>query len=299
LTFIAIYAHQFTSALPQSDHQSPPYRTVCFRAAKVLFDLFGELSANQDPSYEAVTAASKSLQIIRGEYHGSKYDLSKHDGQRHLIDLTLAYREYQCHRMFFVRAMTDPRYTQSYTACIDAANTISSISSHHLSKSFLVLWNVTVIVVAAGIILALDHAFKPGYTHSSRRLDDPTTVYGLVDTLRQLQDPSGIASRGVTLIEHLLRIQSNETITREAIRQLVTAARNPQVSVDLWQQQPSTPRMYAPSSFPFDQSAAMSSGIDQSQGVSWEEMIGDDAPYPTDVDLDFVRLLGQIMPNAG
>lgn len=271
---------------------------MCFRAARVLFDLFGELSVNQDPSYEVVTAASKRLHSIRDEYLSDYSSLSTLDAQRHLIELTLAYRDYQCHRIFFVRAMTDPRYTQSYTACIEAARVISSISSHPLSDTFLVMWNVTVMLVAAGIILALDHALKPGHPLVSRRPTDLTNVSGLLDTLRRLRDASGIATRGVTLIDHLLNIRSDETITREAIRQLVTVSREPPISNAHWQPSWSS-RMYAQSSPSFDRSVMASAGIDQSHELSWSDMIGNDVPYQTDIDLDFARLLGQIMPNAG
>lgn len=151
-------------------------------------------------------------------------------------------------------------------------------------------------VVAAGIILALDHAFKPGYTLGRSQADDTSTVSSLVNRLRRLQDPSGIASRGATLIQHLLSIKRDETITREAIQQLVTVSRDPPMSGGFWPQMSSIPRSYElqTASFPYDQTAMIASDIGQTQQTFWDNTIDDGTLYQDDIDLDFARLLNQI-----
>ena len=304
---IAIYPHHFTSGLSDHDLKSPPsrmvYRTVCFRAAKVLFHLFGELAVNQDPSYDAVLTVSTSLQTIREDYDRARH--SRRDNgshleprtQQHLVDMTLAYRDYQCHRIYFVRAITDLRYIRSYSACINAAQTISSIFSLNLAEPFHRMWNVTVMVIAAGIILALDCVFKPDRSPAENRPDHRTTVAILVNRLRELQDPSGIATRGVTLIEHLLGIKDISAITREAIQQLVDVSHSHPTPDSLWLH-PSNSQNHEPhpGSFSFDPAGTIfNAEFGHSQAAFWDDTIGSGV----DTDLDFARLLGQIMPNAG
>jgi hypothetical protein len=63
---IAISPRHFTTVLPNSAPSVPlTYRLVCFRAARVLCDLFGDLAFNQEPSYDAVIAASDQIHEIR------------------------------------------------------------------------------------------------------------------------------------------------------------------------------------------------------------------------------------------
>lgn len=70
--------------------------------------------------------------------------------------MTLAYRIYQCHRVFFYRATTDRRYARSHSACTSAADVIIAIACRGIPGPFYLLWNITVMMVAAGLVCALD-----------------------------------------------------------------------------------------------------------------------------------------------
>jgi hypothetical protein len=303
--------------LPNSAPDIPlTYRLVCFRAARVLCDLFGDLALNQDPLYDAVIAASDQIHEIRKDVscEHAKHGPRDHPGfqvQKSLIDMTIAYRDYQCHRLYFVKALTDSRYSRSYTACIDAAKIINAISHTHLPRQCLLMWNTAVMVVASGIILALDHILKPISSRTNGQQDQRSVVAAVADRLRRLQDPSGIASRGANLIDHLLVLGDQRrlglvkdvTLTREAVLQLVTSSQSAYVPNDiLWQQQPVGPNQYD-SNVPFTNILGQDDinlGGDASDPQRiWSNGTDGDMFSHSDIDFDFARLLGQIMPNAG
>jgi hypothetical protein len=299
-----------------SSNTSLTYRVVCYRAAKVLCDLFGDLALNQDPTYDAVTAASDQIHEIRKDVsrehagHGPR----NHSGfqvEKSLIDMTIAYRDYQCHRLYFVKALTDSRYSRSYTACIDAAEVINAVSQSHLPRQCLLMWNTAVMVVASGIILALDHILKPIPSSTNRQQDQRAVVAAVADRLRQLQDPSGIASRGATLIDHLLVLGDQRrlglvkdvTLTREAVLQLVTSSQSAYTPNDiLWQQQPVDQAQYnhiGPFADMLGPNDINSNGEVPDAQAMWTNGADGDLFSQSDIDFDFARLLGQIMPNAG
>ena len=225
--------------------------------------------------------------------------------------MTIAYRDYQCHRLYFVKALTDSRYSRSYTACIDAAEIINAVSHSQLPRQCLLMWNTAVMVVASGIILALDHILKPISSRMNGQQDQRSVVAAVADRLRQLQDSSGIAKRGATLIDHLLVLGDQRrlglvkdvTLTREAVLQLVTSSQSAYVPNDiLWQQQPVDPNQYES-----DASFADMLGQDdidlggETSGAqpNWTNRMNADLFSQPDFDFDFAGLLGQIMPNAG
>jgi hypothetical protein len=282
----------------------------------VLCDLFGDLSLNQDPSYDAVIAASDQIHEIRKDVerdhagHGPR----NHSGfqvEKSLIDMTIAYRDYQCHRLYFVKALTDSRYSRSYTACIDAAKIINAVSQSHLPRQCLLMWNTAVMVVASGIILALDHILKPVPSSTNRQQDQRSVVAAVADRLRRLLDPSGIASRGATLIDHLLVLGDQRrlglvkdvTLTREAVLQLVTSSQSAYVPNDLlWQQQPIGQNHYdqnVPSADVLGPNNINLNGEASDAQPIWTNGTDGDLFSQSDIDFDFARLLGQIMPNAG
>jgi hypothetical protein len=303
--------------LPNSAPDIPlTYRLVCFRAARVLCDLFGELALNQDPLYDAVIAASDQIHEIRKDVsrEHAEHGPRDHPGflvQKSLIDMTIAYRDYQCHRLYFVKALTDSRYSRSYTACIDAAKIIDAISHTRLPRQCLLMWNTAVMVVASGIILALDHILTPLSSRTSGQQDQRSVVAAVADRLRRLQDPSGIASRGANLIDHLLVLGDQRrlglvkdvTLTREAVLQLVTSSQSAYVPNDiLWQQQSVGQNQYD-SNVPFSDVPGrddnnLGGEVPDTQAM-WTNGADGDLFSQSDIDFDFARLLGQIMPNAG
>jgi hypothetical protein len=282
----------------------------------VLCDLFGDLALNQDSSYDAAIAASDQIHEIRKDVdrdhagHGPR----NHSGfqvEKSLIDMTIAYRDYQCHRLYFVKALTDSRYSRSYTACIDAAEIINAVSRSQIPRQCLLMWNTAVMVVASGIILALDHILKPISSRTNGQQDQRSVVAAVADRLRQLQDPSGIASRGASLIDHLLVLGDQRrlglvkdvTLTREAVLQLVTSSQSAYVPNDiLWQQQSVGQNQYD-SNVPFSDVPGrddnnLGGEVPDTQAM-WTIGADGDLFSQSDIDFDFARLLGQIMPNAG
>ena len=282
----------------------------------MLCDLFGDLALNQDPPYDAVIAASDQIHEIRKDVdreraeHGSRHRAG-FQVEKSLIDMTIAYRDYQCHRLYFVKALTDSRYSRSYTACIDAAEIINAVSHSQLPRQCLLMWNTAVMVVASGIILALDHILKPISSRMNGQQDQRSVVAAVADRLRQLQDPSGIATRGATLIDHLLVLGDQRrlglvkdvTLTREAVLQLVTSSQSAYVPNDiLWQQQPVDQNQYeSDASFAnmLGQEDIRLGGETSDAQPNWTNRMNADLFSQPDFDFDFARLLGQIMPNAG
>jgi hypothetical protein len=172
------------------------------------------------------------------------------------------------------------------------------------------MWNTAVMVVASGIILALDHILKPAsraHDHRDRR----PVVASIAGRLRQLQDPSGIASRGANLVDHLLALGDQRqlglvkdvTVSREAVLQLVTSSQNAHIPDDmLWQQYPpgvSEQGAEMPFADPFAQVNLTSSSGSVGDQAMWTSGTDDSLFSQSEIDFDFARLLGQIMPNAG
>ena len=283
----------------------------------MLYDLFGELSCDEDPLYESVTAASRRIREVKEDIMRFRQSRSQghdqHSVQQQLIDMTIAYRDYQCHRLYFIKALTDARYAKSYAACIDAAETINTVCDSHLPRPYLLMWNTAVMVVAGGIILALDYMFKSTSSRSSGQPDRLSVVSNLVTRLRELHDPSGISARGATLIDHLLTLgherqlglTKDVTITREAVLGLIASSKSTGNLDVLWQRPDNLQHLDPMTDSSLAASIAPNRGSndDSSFAPVWAEPSnGVEGPFAQtdfDFDFDFARLLGQIMPNAG
>jgi hypothetical protein len=285
---------------------------VCYKTARVLFDLFEGLSLSQDPSHDAVIAASDRMERIRHEVDRASQDDTRHSRdlrtQRYLIDMTIAYRDYQCHRLYFVKALNDTRFSTSYAACLNAAETIRSIFCAHLPRPYRYMWNTAVMAVAAGVILALDYIFKPSNSTSVIGLDQRSIVSGLVGRLRELQDPSRITVRGATIIAHLISLgddrrqgRSKEvSITREAVLELVNSSKSSHIPEDvLWERPAAGQDLRFPDGhfeYQSDPVAVSETALGQ---PLWNNPTDQFLFSQDNIDLDFAHLLEQIMPNAG
>lgn len=265
-----------------------------------------------------MSAASSRIHEIRKEAERARPGnvSQSHSGlriQQSLINMTIAYRDYQCHRLYFVRSLTDNRYAKSYTACINAAETIHAVSYSQIPSRYLLMWNAAVMVVASGIILALDHILNPTTSRADGEQDQRPVVASVSDRLRQLQDPSGIASRGATLIDHLLVLGDQHrlglvkevTITRDAVQQLVNSSQSTHIPDDmLWQQHttvydPAQHQSVSSSVNPFGARPLAEADEVVNDQFMWTDDSNVGVFSQDDFDFDFARLLGQIMPNAG
>ncbi|KAK1921902.1 hypothetical protein DB88DRAFT_512348, partial [Papiliotrema laurentii] len=165
--------HQFTTALPEIPDESSPnsdgsltltYRLACYRSARFIYDVYGHLGLTDEPSYERVLSASRAHDALRAGLPAElRFDAHERSSyglfpmactRRRLLALILAYRCYQLHRLFFVKSFSDRAYDASRHACLWAADTITAVADLGLPRVFFQLWNVTVSLVSAGIILA-------------------------------------------------------------------------------------------------------------------------------------------------
>ena len=240
--------HQFTTALPDLTDDLEPltdsydplhFRLALYRSARVLFRLFGNLSPFEDPRYEAVLAASEDLEIIASRLPAElQITAERQDSPtsvacvRRFIQMTLAHRVYLIHRAYYIKSFQNATYAPSHTACIHAATDIITLAERGLPAPFYRLWNVTVWLVAAGIILSLDLVQA---ADAKREIPDATarraTLGNLVELLYNSGDVNvGIASRGAALIVHLGRAEQEiiagsrqgTKMTREDILDLIS-----------------------------------------------------------------------------
>lgn len=149
--------------------------------------------------------------------------------------MSLAYRSYLVHRAYFVKSLSDKSFSQTHSACVDAARTILSMFDEGIPSTFFRLWNVTIWLVAAGLIMALDLV----KASSDRRTpeDAPARRSRLITLARLLAtvaDQSGIGIRGAKLIRHLYSMESDiiagrrpslAGITKQEIVRLVQSCR--------------------------------------------------------------------------
>lgn len=154
--------------------------------------------------------------------------------------MMMAYRSYIIHRSFFVKSLSDPRYEATRLACVQAAETIISLANKGLPAVFYRLWNTTLWLVAAGLVMGVDlvHAatekkIYPDIAARRRRLS------ALVDLLQDSADRSGIGERGARLIKHICAMEheahsgssSDLKLTRDDIFNMVRQS-NTRESVD-------------------------------------------------------------------
>lgn len=208
-----------------------------------MYDLYGTLSPTEHPSYEAVLAVSRRLDDVIEQLPPELQQTAELQGfgptdhhprglayVRRFLGMMLAYRSYLIHRTYFVKSLRESCYRPSHSACLRAAETILTLSDKGLPATFYRLWNTTLWLAAAGIVLSLDliHAARgkrsaPDVAARRRRLR------GLVDLLENLADNSGIGTRGAKLISHLSSIEqaisdgtsSGAQFTREDILKFV------------------------------------------------------------------------------
>jgi len=241
------FPHQFSTGFPQiSDERYPgsdgsiaiQYRIACFKSSRIIFTLYGNLDLTENPAYERVLTATKDLDALRSSLHAdlqfradeaSSLGLNPSSNRRRLLALSLAYRSYQLHRLFFVKSLAEnTRYETSFHTCIDAANTIFEVIEAGLPAVYYKLWNVTVAIIIAGIISSL-HLLQLARTRMVPAPRHRPRIQQLVDRLRDLDDLSGIAKRGSIFIDHLFRaeadiiigLRSDVRFTRESILELV------------------------------------------------------------------------------
>ncbi|RMJ11583.1 hypothetical protein CDV36_008793 [Fusarium kuroshium] len=182
-------------------------------SSRVLYDLYGTLRLNQHPSYEAVLAANEQLDRIRtlfSTFEAYTNPLSSHVYMRRLTGMTLAYRCYLVHRPYFVKSLSDPSLSRTRDACILAARTILDLSDEGLPKPFYHLWNVTIWLIAAGLILALDLVKAANSRRVSTDADERRSkLDSLADLLGAHADRSGIGVRGARLIRNLRAMEGD------------------------------------------------------------------------------------------
>lgn len=263
--------------------------------------MYGTLNPTEHPSYDSVLAVSLRLDDIveqlppelqqTAELQESG-DVDHAPGLAYLrrfLGMMLAYRSYLIHRTYFVKSLGDPSYRSSHSACLRAAETILTLSDKGLPATFYRLWNTTLWLAAAGIVLSLDliHAARsersaPDVAARRRRLR------GLVDLLENLADNSGIGTRGAKLISHLSSIEqeiSNGTsagsqFTREDILKFVRPN--------------GAPRRSDPPGESREQRCSVNTGIDMqdlSPGSQIDQCILDDAANITFEDSAFLPSL--------
>lgn len=281
------------------------YRTACFKSARCIYDVYGHLGLGDDPTYERVLTASRALdQLVatlptelqfHRDHRLSSGLFTVESTRQRLLALMLAYRSYQLHRLFFVRSLTDPKYGPSRTACLQAADTITSVADRGLPRVYFQLWNVTVSLVAAGIVLAI-HLLEAVRSGEPSLATQRLKIQSLIERLKTSDDRSGIADRGATFIAYLLRVQEEISagtrtevqFTRESMLALV------QTGLQITQPPPSSPSPEtAPSIFPPTQ------GVDQTVDpftIAHDETYGM-GPF-THGEIDFAALLNDFVSDS-
>ena len=109
-----------------------------------------------------------------------------------------------------MRSLSDPNYHKTYHACTTAARSLLDLADQGLPRGFYRLWNVTIWLIAAGLVLSLDlvKASSLGQTLP----DAPELrlrLTNLAQFLNAASDTTGIGSRGAKLISHLCAIEND------------------------------------------------------------------------------------------
>ncbi|EWG56025.1 hypothetical protein FVEG_14159 [Fusarium verticillioides 7600] len=223
-----ISAQSFNTALPDltdegtfasstNDAHSLTFLITCCQSARVLYEVYSPLSSNQYPNYEIVTSASEKLdRIVQGLPAAVRHSAESSPSTsgpvyvwRFLV-MMLAYRSYMIHRSFYIKSLSNPRYEASRIACTRASETIISLADKGLPSIFYRLWNTTLWLVAAGLVLGVDlaHAASENKSYpdaAARR----RRLLTLVDLLNTSADRSGIAARGARLIRHICTMEQD------------------------------------------------------------------------------------------
>ncbi|KAK0389772.1 hypothetical protein NLU13_3345 [Sarocladium strictum] len=254
-----------TLACSTDTAHSLTFLLTCCQSSKILHEVYGPLTSNQYPLYDVVISASKRLdqvvQRLPKEVHQAAESSQMTSGPAYVwrfLLMMMAYRSYIIHRSFFVKSLSDPRYEATRLACVQAAETIISLANKGLPAVFYRLWNTTLWLVAAGLVMGVDlvHAatekkIYPDIAARRRRLS------ALVDLLQDSADRSGIGERGARLIKHICAMEheahsgssSDLKLTRDDIFNMVRQS-NTRESVDaskIRRQEPTNPAWDVPS----------------------------------------------------
>jgi hypothetical protein len=255
----AITAHSFNTPFPEltdegtmaksASYNSLSFKIASFRSARVLYRLYGHLGPSEDPRFESVLGASDELEQIIDNLC-PELQIANDDQPtqpvitcvRRFLNMTLAHRMYLIHRPYFIKSFRDRSFAKSHDACVQAASDIIMLAEKGLPSIYYRLWNTSVWLVAAGIVLALDllHA-TDAKTHVPDAMSRRSTLTNLIELLCNSGDYTGIASRGAALISHLVRAEreiangqrSGVKFSRAEIMSLVREPNKPS-----WKSQP-------------------------------------------------------------
>ena len=152
-----------------------------------------------------------------------------------VLGMTLANRSYLIHRPYFLKSLGNATFKPSYTACIQAAESILATMSEGLPPPFHRLWNITVWLVAAGLVLSLDLVQQAASNRApaSQLQQRRRRLEALVGLLNTGADQSGIAARGAKIITHLCNLDqpaavgSPANISRADVLRLISTCRSP------------------------------------------------------------------------
>ncbi|CAH0022461.1 unnamed protein product [Clonostachys rhizophaga] len=230
--FTSVAPHQFDTSLPDltdeegvlasrsKEVHSLSFLLTCCHSSQIMYDLYGTLRPNEHPSYEAILRASERLDALSNSLPERLKEPTEDiaPGQPNIVlvsrylAMMLAYRSYLIHRAFFVKSLREKTYEKSRTACVIAAERILYIAQKGLPSALVRLWNTTLWLVSAGIVLSLDlllsskqQVNESDLALQRQRLSD------LVNLLFEVRDKSGIAVRGAKLISHLCSIERQMT----------------------------------------------------------------------------------------
>lgn len=202
-------------------------------SSRILYDLYGTLRPDQDPSYESVLAADKNLGDLAEKFASLEPSmvcpLTEHSIKR-LTDMVLSYRCYLIHRPYFIMSLRDANFARTRDACISAACNILKISEEGIPEPFYRLWNVTIWLSAAGLVIALDLLQKADDRDLAEVSERRAKLDNLANLLSTQCDRSGIGARGAAMIRKLRsmetsilegRHQSLERLSREDILRII------------------------------------------------------------------------------
>jgi hypothetical protein len=153
----------------------------------------------------------------------------KHSIKR-LTDMILSYRCYLIHRPYFIKSLRDADFARTRDACISAACNILKVSEEGIPEPFYRLWNVTIWLVAAGLVIALDLLQKADDHDRAEVSGRRAKLDNLAVLLSTRCDRSGIGARGAAMIRKLRAMETNilegrhqslERLSREDILRII------------------------------------------------------------------------------
>ncbi|KAF5971697.1 c6 zinc finger domain-containing protein [Fusarium coicis] len=284
-----------------NEPHSLTFLLACCQSSRVLYEVYSPLSSSQHPHYETVVSASQRLErIVQGlpsAVRQAAESSASSSGPVYVwrfLVMMLAYRSYMIHRSFFVKSLSDPRYGASRVACTQAAETIISLADKGLPSVFYRLWNTTLWLVAAGLVLGVDLAYA---TSEKRSYPDAEArrrrLAALVDLLSTSADRSGIGARGASLIRHICAMEQGTQagspakihITRDDILDAIQIPNASQIpSASRSTEVPIAYSDIAPGQY--NESAGVGQSRDHSTSV---EFASPPAVQPTGIGFDFAE----------